>query len=627
MKEVYNIKNIDLYPHNQVAYNRIKKGFLNSNKLCVIQPTGTGKSFITAKLIADNPNNTFLVITSSNYIINQFLGIFDCLEDVFFIPYSTLLSNSFHTIINKKYDYIILDEFHRAGAEQWGGKVLDILKQNKRSKVLGLTATHVRNDFNETGEFKNMADILFDNNIVHHLSLRECFDVGILPAPFYITALYDLNKEYKKALEKIDHLPNRKKDSLKMAMLEKKLQWEQSHGVPTILYKYVDSQRNFLVFCRSIKHLEKVKKQVEGWFFEAFKMKVNSYVVYSEYKDSEKNINDFICNVSKEKEVFNLLFSINQFNEGIHIPNIDGVLFLRPTDSHIVYFQQLGRSLETKGVRPLVFDLVNNFKSNSHLKELHKSKFEKVFNSKELKDHYLVNKYEFVVMDEVISYQNLFKNEITFASDAFLNATNMLQSIRSSLAKKKELDREQQRFLSIVKTGKVRSNGKFLYPYEINLLAEQLEKDFGFRYRCHNNISYFYFYILDLCSNYNNYQSLPSKDKQKISHFATGYFKRIHRPYLDNIFYKDIFSYIKNNLGKDLLVRGIKKSFYDYYNDIITLAETKNDLTSDLQKWISYKWYHPETLSKREANLLIDTIRKYYFGYYQKHEEKFERLL
>ena len=154
-----------------------------------------------------------------------------------------------------------------------------------------------------------------------------------------------------------------------------------------------------------------------------------------------------------------------------------------------------------------------------------------------------------------------------------------------------------------------------------------MEKDFGFRYRCHNNISYFYFYILDLCSNYNNYQSLPSKDKQKISHFATGYFKRIHRPYLDNIFYKDIFSYIKNNLGKDLLVRGIKKSFYDYYNDIITLAETKNDLTSDLQKWISYKWYHPETLSKREANLLIDTIRKYYFGYYQKHEEKFERLL
>ena len=59
-----------------------------------------------------------------------------------------------------------------------------------------------------------------------------------------------------------------------------------------------------------------------------------------------------------------LLFCIDMLNEGVHVEGIDGVILLRPTISPILYLQQIGRALSTgkgKNVRPVIFDVVNNF--------------------------------------------------------------------------------------------------------------------------------------------------------------------------------------------------------------------------------------------------------------------------
>lgn len=65
------------------------------------------------------------------------------------------------------------------------------------------------------------------------------------------------------------------------------------------------------------------------------------------------------------------------FNEGLHIKNVDGVILLRKTTSHIVFYQQIGRCLQVGKKKPIIFDLVNNFSSvaaSNFLNELNEAK-------------------------------------------------------------------------------------------------------------------------------------------------------------------------------------------------------------------------------------------------------------
>ena len=74
--------------------------------------------------------------------------------------------------------YIIMDEFHRAGAEHWGEKVQKLLALCPDAKLLGLTATNVRYLDNN----RDMAGELFDGRIASEMTLSEAIVQGILPA-------------------------------------------------------------------------------------------------------------------------------------------------------------------------------------------------------------------------------------------------------------------------------------------------------------------------------------------------------------------------------------------------------------------------------------------------------------
>src|SRR5690606_27996610 len=85
------------------------------------------------------------------------------------------------------YDYIIIDEFHRAGADEWGTAIDEILELNPKAKKLGLSATHIRYLDNE----RNMADELFNGSIASSLNLGTAIEKGIHKVPKYVSALYN----------------------------------------------------------------------------------------------------------------------------------------------------------------------------------------------------------------------------------------------------------------------------------------------------------------------------------------------------------------------------------------------------------------------------------------------------
>ena len=82
--------------------------------------------------------------------------------------------------------YIILDEFHRAGAESWGRGVQRLLARFAEISVLGLSATSIRYLDNR----RDMADELFDGNVASEMTLGEAVVRGILTPPTYVISMY-----------------------------------------------------------------------------------------------------------------------------------------------------------------------------------------------------------------------------------------------------------------------------------------------------------------------------------------------------------------------------------------------------------------------------------------------------
>ena len=141
---------IKLYEHNQVAYERAKALLETEGKAAIVHPTGTGKSFIAFKLCEENPDRKILWLSPSEYIFKTQLENLKSTSDgyapdnIAFYTYAKLTYLSDGEIEEIKPDYIVLDEFHRCGAEVWGKGVQKILTTYADVPVLGLSATNIR---------------------------------------------------------------------------------------------------------------------------------------------------------------------------------------------------------------------------------------------------------------------------------------------------------------------------------------------------------------------------------------------------------------------------------------------------------------------------------------------------
>ena len=232
------------------------------------------------------------------------------------------------------FDYVIIDEFHHAVNEQYQR----IVEYFKPQFLLGLTATPERMDG------KNIYEIC-DYNVPYEISLKEAINKGML-VPFHYYGIYD-ETDYS-----LLHL-------VKGRYEEKELNETYIGNIKrcNLIYKYYMkySSKRALGFCCSRQHAEEMAKEFCKRGIEAVAVYSNADGEFSE--DRDKAIEKL------KKQEIKVIFSVDMFNEGVDIATLDMVMFLRPTESPIVFLQQLGRGLRTsKGKEYLnVLDFIGNY--------------------------------------------------------------------------------------------------------------------------------------------------------------------------------------------------------------------------------------------------------------------------
>lgn len=353
----------ELYAHNEQSYIRLKDLWKHKRNVAAVQATGTGKSFLIAKALIDFINDPKLVLAPSRYILQQ-----QQKRCVWVNPKTTYmtyakaarLTEDEVKRINPR--LIVLDEFHRCGAEEWGRGVNAILHNYPDAFIFGTSATPIRHLDNS----RDMSDELFDGNLACNLSLAEAIVKRILQPPKYVTALYTLEEESARLKEDVAK-SSKSDDEKEMLFAEINtsiLDWEKSSGIPSILKKHLPSDLNkIIVFCRDRDHLNTVEWLVMSWFQKAaIGNRRKSYIVAHDEPNSQAELTKF--RQATSRDTIHLLFCIDMLNEGLHIEDVGAVILLRTTESPRIFYQQIGRCLHVDSVHsPIVFDFVNNFSS------------------------------------------------------------------------------------------------------------------------------------------------------------------------------------------------------------------------------------------------------------------------
>lgn len=349
---------VELYEHNQKTYENICRMYDSGiQRVAVVQPTGSGKSLLMAKLIEDNPYSRFFVLSTSHKINDQFKEKLDeeMLERSNFNIYCNMPNMKQEIMESLQPDYIFLDEMHRALAKEWSKGIVRLLEMYPNANVLGLSATPIR----YLDRCRNVAEELFGGNLACDMSLSQAILDGILPMARYVCGVYSYEKDTEslnKKIEKSCNSDEEKKELLKeLKILKENL--DKGQGVSDIFKKYVVSgNEKFVVFLKNTTHLRVMKPVIEKWFLDAG-FSVRLYEVHSRNADKDKEFQIF---TEDKGEGIKLCLSIAMVTEGIH-GDIDGVVMLRNTISANMYFQMIGRAFACgKKTIPLIFDLVAN---------------------------------------------------------------------------------------------------------------------------------------------------------------------------------------------------------------------------------------------------------------------------
>ena len=367
---------LHLFEHNARAYQAAAAMLEQYGKAAVVHPTGTGKSYIAFKLIEDHPDAAFLWLSPSEHIFRTQLENLQKqapdfpLGNVRFATYARLLfctEEQLAEIAALHPAYIIMDEFHRAGAERWGERVQKLLALCPDAKLLGLTATNVRYLDNN----RDMAEELFDGHIASEMTLGEAIVRGILPTPKYVTTVFRYQNELAKYQARVDSLRSPGVQDANQKYLEAlRRALEQADGLDRVFAKHITETRGkYIVFCSGKEHMDEMASHVPEWFADVNK----NIKVYKTYASDPEASKEFAAFKADEGDHLKLLFCIDMLNEGVHVEGISGVILFRPTVSPIIYKQQIGRAL-TAGVTaaPLILDVVNNFEGLSSISGLQK---------------------------------------------------------------------------------------------------------------------------------------------------------------------------------------------------------------------------------------------------------------
>ncbi|MFY4495431.1 DEAD/DEAH box helicase [Limosilactobacillus mucosae] len=245
-----------------------------------------------------------------------------------------------------EFDYILVDEVHHAGASSYQ----KIMQYFKPKFYLGMTATPERNDDFSIFE-------LFDYHVAYEIRLQQALEADML-CPFHYVGISDYQFADAKVNETIASYQNAASHHKKeVQAIEHLTSTERVHYIlqQTEYYGYSGPKLHGLIFCATVQEANQLAAELTRQYHPAKalagadSMSVRQQVV----KELEDGVIEYIV-------------TVDLFNEGIDIPCVNQVVFLRSTNSSIVYVQQLGRGLRKAQNKDYVevLDFIGNYKNS-----------------------------------------------------------------------------------------------------------------------------------------------------------------------------------------------------------------------------------------------------------------------
>lgn len=332
----------------------------------IISATGTGKTYLGAFDVKSTNPKKMLFLAHREQILEKSKESFSRIiggkktdyglytgnsrnknaKYVFATVQTLSKSNHLSLFDRDEFDYILIDEVHHAGAETYQ----KIMNYFQPKFYLGMTATPDRND--DFNVFK-----LFNYNVAYEIRLPQALEEDML-CPFHYVGISDYTFKDNRVNEAIDSYNNEKGNHKNEQKIVEQLSSQERVKYildQTKYYGYSGDVLHGLIFCSGVAESVSLAKELtrQGSPSKALSGNDSEVKRRSVVKDLEKGIIKYIV-------------TVDIFNEGIDIPCINQVVFLRNTNSNIVYIQQLGRGLrKSKGKEYVeILDFIGNYKNN-----------------------------------------------------------------------------------------------------------------------------------------------------------------------------------------------------------------------------------------------------------------------
>lgn len=347
---------------NDITPNKIQQEALkalaklqqnNKHKALLISATGTGKTYLSAFAVKKVNPKRLLFLAHREQILKQACKTFaKIIPD---IQYGILSANhkDFHkpylfatiNMLSKEenltqfapthFDYIIIDETHRAGASSY----LKILNYFQPQFLLGMTATPERTDGFDIYQ-------LFDHNIAYEIRLNQAMQENLL-CPFHYFGITDITVDDQEINDNSTF-----NDLTTDARVTHIINQSQYYG-------FSGERLRGLIFCSQIEEAQILSQKFNERGFNTIALSG---------KDSQETRTNAIHKLEQKERSTGLdyIFTVDIMNEGIDIPAINQIIMLRPTKSAIIFVQQLGRGLRKYPQKDyvVILDFIGNYQNN-----------------------------------------------------------------------------------------------------------------------------------------------------------------------------------------------------------------------------------------------------------------------
>lgn len=330
---------------------------IGEKKAVVISATGTGKTILSALDVRSFAPKRMLFIVHREQILDRAIVEFKRVLNspdsdfgkfvggkqeinhryVFASIQSISRSEVLELIDPVAFDYVLIDEVHRAGAASYR-KVINYLKP---AFLLGMTATPERTDDFNVFE-------LFDFNVPYEIRLQKALEADML-SPFHYYGVTDFEMKNGEVLNEFSELRRLVADE------------RVDHLIKSIeIYGHAGEAVKGLIFCSKNDEAAELSNLLNCREIHGKKIRTISLSGQNSVEEREKSVHKL------EIGELDYIVTVDIFNEGIDIPSVNQVIMLRQTLSSIVFTQQLGRGLrKAEGKSHLVvIDFIGNYDNN-----------------------------------------------------------------------------------------------------------------------------------------------------------------------------------------------------------------------------------------------------------------------